>query len=56
MAVVDNIGETDVLFQEGCCYFQIVAFDGILPKFQIETVNDTTDRGSGGFGSTGASN
>tara|TARA_B100001564_G_scaffold360034_1_gene384986 strand:- start:9786 stop:10235 length:450 start_codon:yes stop_codon:yes gene_type:complete len=56
IAVVDNIGETDVLFQEGCCYFQIVAFDGILPKFQIETVNDTTDRGSGGFGSTGASN
>lgn len=55
MVVVDNIGDTDVLFQEGCCYFQIVSFDGILPKFQIDIVNDVTDRGSGGFGSTGAS-
>jgi len=55
MVVVDNIGNTDVLFQDGCCYFQIVAFDGNLPKFQIETVNVLTDRGSGGFGSTGAS-
>ena len=54
MVVVDNIGDTDVLFQDGCCYFQIVAFDGILPKFQIEDVNVITDRGSGGFGSTGA--
>tara|TARA_B100000965_G_scaffold333664_1_gene298660 strand:+ start:3484 stop:3930 length:447 start_codon:yes stop_codon:yes gene_type:complete len=54
MVVVDNIGDTDVLFQDGCCYFQIVAFDGNLPKFQIETINVVTDRGSGGFGSTGA--
>lgn len=54
MVVVDNIGDTDFLFQDGCCYFQIVAFDGNLPRFQIETVNVVTDRGSGGFGSTGA--
>ena len=54
MVVVDNIGDTDVLFQDGCCYFQIVAFDGILPKFQIENVKSVTDRGYGGFGSTGA--
>jgi len=55
MVVVDNIGNTDVLLQEGCCYFQIVAFDGVLPKFQISEVDTDTSRGSGGFGSTGAS-
>lgn len=54
MVVVDNLGESDVLLQEGCCYFQIVAFDGILPKFQISEVTSDTSRGSGGFGSTGA--
>jgi len=54
MVVVDNIGDSDVLFQEGCCYFQIVAFDGNLPKYQIEEVNTDTSRGNGGFGSTGA--
>tara|TARA_B100000287_G_scaffold296272_1_gene279481 strand:- start:7172 stop:7615 length:444 start_codon:yes stop_codon:yes gene_type:complete len=54
MVVVDNIGDTDVLFQEGCCYFQIVAFDGNLPKYQIDDVNTDTSRGDGGFGSTGA--
>jgi len=55
MVVVDNIGDTDVLLQEGCCYFQIVAFDGKLPSYQIEEINpDDTSRGSGGFGSTGA--
>ena len=54
MVVVDNIGNTDVLFQEGCCYFQIVAFDGNLPRYQIDDVDTVTSRGSGGFGSTGA--
>tara|TARA_A100001015_G_C14763198_1_gene622275 strand:- start:366 stop:809 length:444 start_codon:yes stop_codon:yes gene_type:complete len=54
IVVVDNIGDSDVLFQEGCCYFQIVAFDGNLPKFQIDDVNIVTSRGTGGFGSTGA--
>jgi dUTP pyrophosphatase len=53
--VLDNIGDTDVFLQEGCCYFQIVAFDGKLPSYQIEEINpDDTLRGSGGFGSTGA--
>ena len=34
------------------CYFQIVAFDGILPTFDtVEKLKDTT-RGDGGFGST----
>jgi dUTPase len=54
MVVVDNIGSTDVLFQEGCCYFQIVSFDGNLPKYQIEDVVTETSRGDGGFGSSGA--
>lgn len=54
MAVVDNIGDSDVLFQEGCCYFQIVSFDGILPKYQIDKVDKDTSRGVGGFGSTGS--
>lgn len=53
MVVVDNIGESDVLFQEGCCYFQIVAFDGNLPRYQIDEVSKSSNRGSGGFGSTG---
>tara|TARA_B100000085_G_C18221887_1_gene382097 strand:- start:89 stop:532 length:444 start_codon:yes stop_codon:yes gene_type:complete len=54
MVVVDNIGTSDVLFQEGCCYFQIVAFDGNLPRYQIDEVTNSSDRGTGGFGSTGA--
>tara|TARA_B110001450_G_scaffold42652_1_gene38926 strand:+ start:40800 stop:41246 length:447 start_codon:yes stop_codon:yes gene_type:complete len=54
MVVVDNIGDTDVLLQEGCCYFQIVSFDGVLPKYQISDVNINTSRGTDGFGSTGA--
>ena len=54
MVLVDNVGPTDVLFQEGCCYFQIVAFDGNLPRYQIDDVDVVTSRGTGGFGSTGA--
>lgn len=54
LAVVDNIGETDVMLQEGACYFQIVAFSGILPSYQIKNVENDTERGEGGFGSTGA--
>tara|TARA_B100001996_G_scaffold323758_1_gene269045 strand:- start:82 stop:525 length:444 start_codon:yes stop_codon:yes gene_type:complete len=52
MAVVDNIGDKDVLFEEGCCYFQIVSFDGNLPRFQIDNISNDTQRGEGGFGST----
>ena len=56
MAVVDNIGESEVFLQEGNCYFQIVAFNGVLPKYQlVEKVKDYTSRGKGGFGSSGAS-
>lgn len=54
MVVVDNVSDEDVLLKEGACYFQIVAFDGVLPRYQIEDVDNNTSRGSGGFGSTGA--
>ena len=50
---VDNNGE-DVLLQEGCCYFQIVSFDGNLPRYQLAEISTNTSRGTGGFGSTGA--
>jgi dUTP pyrophosphatase len=54
MVVVDNLKDEEVILSEGSCYFQIVSFDGKLPGFQIEDVNDETSRGKGGFGSTGA--
>tara|TARA_Y100000022_G_C13252793_1_gene378069 strand:- start:1269 stop:1715 length:447 start_codon:yes stop_codon:yes gene_type:complete len=56
IVMVDNIGLNDVMLQEGCCYFQIVSFSGNLPRFQLGTVNTNTERGTGGFGSTGAIN
>ena len=56
MAVVDNISNEAVFLQEGSCYFQIVAFNGKLPRYQlVDKVNEFTSRGTGGFGSTGAS-
>jgi dUTP pyrophosphatase len=51
MAKVDNISKNSFTLEEGKCYFQIVAFDGNLPRFHLGEVNDTV-RGSGGFGST----
>lgn len=54
MVVVDNLSNDEVVFAEGSCYFQIVAFDGRLPTYQIGSVDNDTDRGEGGFGSTGA--
>lgn len=57
MAVVDNNSEREVFLQEGNCYFQIVAFNGKLPRYQlVENLDSNTTRGKGGFGSTGASN
>lgn len=52
IAVVDNIGNEEVILQEGACYFQIVSFDGKLPKYQLKNVDPNTNRGAGGFGST----
>lgn len=53
-AMVDNVFDTEVLLQEGCCYFQIVSFCGKLPGYQVGEVSTETSRGEGGFGSTGA--
>lgn len=52
MAVVDNIGDEEVKLKCGACYFQIVAFDGRLPKYYIVDDVSNTLRGQGGFGST----
>lgn len=52
MAVVDNIGTSEVELKEGSCYFQIVAFDGNLPTYTLVDSLTETNRGSGGFGST----
>lgn len=52
MAVVDNIYNSSVQLKAGACYFQIVAFDGILPTYTIKNELSSTSRGSGGFGST----
>ena len=44
MAVVDNIGDKEV-FLQGKCYFQIVAFNGKLPKYQlVDNVNNNTSK------------
>jgi len=52
--IIDNVSDNEVLLQEGCCYFQIVSFCGKLPGYQIGEVSVETERGIGGFGSTGA--
>ena len=49
---VDNISNTDFMIEEGECYFQIVSFNGILPKFNLVSEIIPTRRGNGGFGST----
>ena len=52
MVKVDNISNTDFTINEASCYFQIISFSGILPKYQIVKNINTTKRGDGGFGST----
>ena len=49
---VDNNSDKDYLIEEGKCLFQIVAYDGILPKYKLVYEISNTFRGSGGFGST----
>ena len=49
---LDNVNKNDFILKSGECYFQIVAFDGNLPKFNIVDNVQETRRGSGGFGST----
>ena len=52
MAKVDNISEDDFKIEIGKCYFQIVAFDGYLPSWNIVDSVNETKRGEGGFGSS----
>ena len=52
MVKVDNISNNDFTMQSGSCYFQIVAFNGILPNYELTNDISFTLRGEGGFGST----
>ena len=52
MVKVDNNSNADFTMNEGNCYFQIVAFSGILPNYFIVDYINNTKRGDGGFGST----
>jgi dUTP pyrophosphatase len=53
MALVDNLSDQPFTMKEGERYFQLVPFDGNgVHQVDIGLV-DETDRGSGGFGSTG---
>ena len=52
MVKVDNNSGSDFVMNEGSCYFQIVAFSGILPKYFLVDHINLTKRGDGGFGST----
>ena len=52
MVKVDNISEYPFEVLEGECYFQIVAFNGVLPDYTVVTSINKTKRGEGGFGST----
>ena len=53
MAKVDNISDTDFLVKAGERYFQICMPMLTTPNVIIGPVTDITERGAGGFGSTG---
>ena len=52
MVKLDNISDNNFILEKGKCYFQIVAFNGKLPKYNIVSSLSETHRGSGGFGSS----
>lgn len=52
MVKVDNNSDSDFIMKQGSCYFQIVAFSGILPRYFLVNHINNTNRGDGGFGST----
>lgn len=52
MVKLDNNSNSDFIMNEGNCYFQIVAFNGILPSYSLVDYINTTKRGNGRFGST----
>ena len=54
MAAVDNIKEEDYTIDFGQELFQIVAMDGSPLTFELVDTLSQTDRGDGGFGSTGS--
>ncbi len=58
MVKVDNISDSDFEMKQGSCYFQIVAFNGVLPKYSlVKNVDESeTTRGKGGFVSTTENN
>ncbi|MEC9274642.1 MAG: dUTP diphosphatase [Candidatus Neomarinimicrobiota bacterium] len=53
MAAVDNIKEIPFTIEPGQRLFQLVSMDGGPISFEIVSELSTTDRGQGGFGSTG---
>ena len=52
MVKLDNISNKDYEMTYGSCYFQIVAFSGVLPNYTLVDEISETERGEGGFGST----
>ena len=53
MAKVDNISNEDFIVRAGERYFQICVPTLLTPTVVLGSVNDITERGAGGFGSTG---
>ena len=53
MAAVDNIKQEPYRLEPGQRLFQLVAMDGSPISFELTDVLTETDRGEGGFGSTG---
>ena len=53
MACVDNISNEDYMIEKGTRLFQLCAPDLSLVTFQLVDKLSDTDRGIGGFGSTG---
>ena len=53
MAAVDNIKQESYCLQPGQRLFQLVAMDGSAISFELTDALTETDRGEGGFGSTG---
>ena len=53
MAAVDNIKEQPYKINVGERLFQLVAMNGSKINFELVSELTETDRGTGGFGSTG---
>jgi len=53
MAAVDNIKDIPYTVEQGQRLFQLVSMDGAPITFEIVSELSQTDRGDGGFGSTG---